>query len=273
MYADDILLLHTLPSGLSISTAQLDLDNLTSWLSSNNLSVNLSKSKYMYFSFRHQSFFNSIPSLLLNTLPIERVYSFKYLGLLFTCNLSWSNHISSIISRAKRLIGLIYRQFYHQSSSQTLLSLYLTIVRPILEYASPIWDPSSHSLSSSVESVQFFALKMVLKSWSISYPDTLSSLNLPTLHQRRQKAKLILLFKLQHNMIHSTLPPLQNTPRPPMSLRNYSSSNLIIPRCRTSSLYNSFIPSASRLWNSLPSFIKESHSLSLLKFSSDTNHL
>lgn len=114
-------------------------NNLTSLFSSNNLSANPSKSKYMYFSHRHQLLFNMVPSLSLSSQPID---SFKYPRLLFTCNLSWSCHVSSITCWVEHLIGLIYRQFYHQSSPQTLLSLYLIIIHPILEYTSPKWDPS-----------------------------------------------------------------------------------------------------------------------------------
>ena len=90
------------------------------------------------------------------------------------CNLSWSIHINSVIKRAKHIIGLLYRQFYSLSSSKTLLSLYTTIVRPILEYGSAIWDPPSASLSSFIEYVQYLALKMIQKSWSTSYADLLS---------------------------------------------------------------------------------------------------
>ena len=197
LYADDLLLLHTLSPqhDHDLVPLQSDLDIITSWFSSKRLSVNPSKSKYMFFSLKSQSLFDSLPPLLLSCTSFERVYYFKYLGLILSCNLSWSRHITTIIKRAKRLIGLIYRQFHSLSSSKTLLSLYTTIVRPVLEYGSSIWDPASTSLSSSLESVQHFALKMILKSWSTPYTDLLSSLNLSTLEHRRQRAKIMMFLK------------------------------------------------------------------------------
>ena len=129
----------------------------------------------MFFSLKHQSYFDSIPlALLLSNIPFDRVYSFKYLGLILSCNLSWSSHINDVVKRAKRIVGLLYRQFYSLSSSKTLLSLYTTMVCPILEYGSAIWDPPSASLSSFIEYVQYLALKMIQKSWSTSYADLLS---------------------------------------------------------------------------------------------------
>uniref|UniRef100_A0A1X7T181 Reverse transcriptase domain-containing protein n=1 Tax=Amphimedon queenslandica TaxID=400682 RepID=A0A1X7T181_AMPQE len=88
LYADDLPLLHTLSPHSDISPFQSDLDIITSWFYSNCLSVNPSKSKYMFFSLKRQQSFDSLSSLLLSNVPFERVYSFKYLGLILSCNLS-----------------------------------------------------------------------------------------------------------------------------------------------------------------------------------------
>ena len=45
----------------------------------------------------------------------------------------------------------------------TIICLYSSLVRPILEYCSVVWDPSFSSLSNSLESVQFFILKFTSK--------------------------------------------------------------------------------------------------------------
>ena len=201
MYADDIFLLHPLSSTQDLMSIQLSLNLISNWLSINHLQVNPTKSKYIYFSFKHQSSFDSLPSLKLGNIPISRVYSYKYLGLTFTCTLSWLVHINQAISKAKRLLVLIYRQFYHYSSSSTLLSLYINIVvRPILEYGSTIWDPSSTALSTSVEKVQFFPLKIISKTWSTFYSNLLSSINISSLEHRRRSTKLLLFFKLSNNL-------------------------------------------------------------------------
>jgi len=69
---------------------------------------------------------------------------YKYLGAWITSTLNWSTHISEICSRARRQAGIIYHKFYGHTSSSTLLQLYLTFVRPLLEYAAPVWDTSLH---------------------------------------------------------------------------------------------------------------------------------
>ena len=151
----------------------------------------------MIFSFRPQAYFDSFPPVMISDITLERVYSFKYLGLLFKPNLSWSSHIQNICKKAKKVLGLIYRHFYLHCTSSTLLTLYFTLVRPILEYCSVIWDPSSLTTISALESVQCFALKLVSKSWSTDYNFLLSSLNITTLAQRRRSAKILTIFKLK----------------------------------------------------------------------------
>ena len=47
---------------------------------------------------------------------------------------------------------------FHNSSTSTVIRLYITLVRPILEYCAVIWDPSS-PLSHSLDSVQRFTIK------------------------------------------------------------------------------------------------------------------
>ena len=102
-------------------------------------------------------------------------------------------------------LGLIYRHFY-KSSSKTLLSLYVTLVRLILEYASLIWDPSSPCVSSSLDAVQHFVLKLASKSWSSSYSSLLSSFNISLSHHCA-KSKVIHIFKLKQGYIPSVVFP------------------------------------------------------------------
>ena len=128
------------------------------------------------------------------------------------------------------------------SSSKTLLSLYTTIVRPILEYGSAIWDPPSASLSSSIESVQYFALKMIQKSWSAPYADFLSSLKLHTLQHRRLQSKLLTFFKFNNGFLHSVLPPVLHPLSPPMSLQHFCPDDFVVPFCRTSAYFHSSSP-------------------------------
>ena len=126
------------------------------------------------------------PVLTLNNEALEKVLSFKYLGLNITDYLTWSTHINVIASKARKLVGLLYRQFSTWSPPETLLQLYTSLVRPHLEYASQVWNPHLIKDIDQLESIQKFALKVCLKQWDSSYFNLLQSTNLPTLSNRRK---------------------------------------------------------------------------------------
>jgi len=73
-----------------------------------------------------------------------------------------------------------------KSTPTPLLKLYLTTVRPHLEYASSVWDPHLKKDTEDIEHVQKFALKL----WYCSYYNLLT--NIPTLAFRRQQLKSFL---------------------------------------------------------------------------------
>ena len=63
------------------------------------------------------------PSLELNGHQLEKVLEYKYLGVTLASNLSWSEHVDTIVCKTRKLVGMLYRQFYHWSSTEALLVL------------------------------------------------------------------------------------------------------------------------------------------------------
>ena len=123
--------------------------------------------------------------LSLGNSNLEKVECFKYLGLLLSSNLSFSQHIASICTKARRITGLLYRRFYHNANSDTLLQLYRSLVRPHLEYASPVWNPYLHKDTKQLENMEKFALRMITRKWDAGYQELLDTLGTPSLGTRR----------------------------------------------------------------------------------------
>ena len=99
-------------------------------------------------------------------------------------------------SKARKLIGMMYRQFYFWTNTSVLQSIYITCIRPHLEYAAQLWDPHVKRDIQMLESVQKFACKVCLKCWDMDYDNMLHCLDLPLLHVRRQHLKLITMFNI-----------------------------------------------------------------------------
>jgi len=62
------------------------------------------------------------------------------LDVTFTINLKFYHHIKKAVCKASRMIGIIYCTF-HVLTLHTLCLLYISLVRPILDYACVVWQP------------------------------------------------------------------------------------------------------------------------------------
>ena len=189
-----MLLYKPVKSIEDIHHLQMDIDTISDWVNCNNLTLNPTKCKTMVIS-RKRNSVKPHAQFTLNSSPLEQVETFKYLGILLSSDLSWSSHIDFICTKARKLIGLLYRRFYGNVDNHSLLELYSVLVRPHLEYAAPIWDPHFIKDTNKLESVQRFALKMCLKQWDLGYQDFLDLSQLPTLENRRLYLKLCTLYK------------------------------------------------------------------------------
>ena len=128
------------------------------------------------------------------------MHSYKYLGITLTSNLCWSPHVMNCCNKARRLVGLLYRQFYENATSPTLLKLYCSFIRPHLEYAAIAWNPALKGDIKLLENVQKFALRVCMKSWNSTYQELLTCAKLASLQDRRTRASLCHLFEIINNL-------------------------------------------------------------------------
>ena len=90
---------------------------------------------------------------LIHGKPVTQTKNSKYLGVVINEKLSWNPHIDETIKKSKKPLGLIKINFY-KSNKNIKLKCYLTLVRPILEYASSVWDPSTQENIKRLEQTQ-----------------------------------------------------------------------------------------------------------------------
>ena len=265
IYADDVLLYRPIRQASDFQLLQQDVDALGIWADNNYLTFNPSKCKAMVFSSRRQP----VPfpaNFSLNGFLLEVVDSVKYLGLSISSDLSWTNHINSITSKARKLVGLLFRQFYRCADTDVIRKLYIAIVRPHLEYASQVWDPYLLKDQQTLESVQKFACRVCLKRWDLNYSTMLEDLNIPTLAARRKQLKLCTLYNYVHGL--SVAPTETLSHRVPLvSSRHVHDLTLVRPFAHTNRFMYSFFPNTISLWNNLPSPIVHSNSIGTFKHS------
>ena len=126
--------------------------------------------------------FTTRPIVLGNN-TVEYVTTYKLLGIIISNDLKWNDHIDYISKNAsKRLYSLrIFKKV--GVNREGILKVYLTTIRPILEYGVQVWQDIPEFLSNKLESIQKRALHIIYPCHS--YLDVLNITNLSSLKERR----------------------------------------------------------------------------------------
>lgn len=272
MYADDTsLLVSSNNANILQNELSKNMCNIASWFKKNNLTLNLSKTKFMLFGTSHSlEQFKDI-SLLYDGNVIDRVDHFKYLGIIFDSTMTWSNHIDYLCSNVSKRCGIIRRVKY-LLPNHILKRLADSLVLPHFDYCSHVWSNCSLTLSSKLQVHQNNLARIILSAdIKTSIDSMMNSLNWLKLNDRWTNQILIMIFKCLignapdylcsqftfTNSVHNHV------------TRGQSSNTLTIPTYKTNSGIRKFHVRASNLWNNLDAHIRSNFdSLSLSQFKS-----
>ena len=171
-----------------------DIDRLGIWARKWGMRFQPVKCNMMQLTNKH----NKIQaSYTLEGTVLENVYSIKYLGVTITSDLKWNSHIRNVCSKANRTLGFLRRNLF-SCPQDVKEAAYKSMVRPILEYGSTVWDPHCNGLNDELENVQKRTARFVTRTYSNetgSMTGILEELNWETLQKRRKDNRLILLYK------------------------------------------------------------------------------
>lgn len=158
-------------------------------------------------------------------------------------------------------MGIIKRTFNHLDK-KSLVMLYKSLVRPILEYGCSIWFPTLKGDINEIEKVQRRATKIIPDLSQKSYPERLKALNLPTLAYRRKRADMLQTFRILKgidNVDPANFFEVDNSKTRGHSLK------IKKPRANTNIKLYSFSHRCINNWNSLPEEVIQSETLNGFK--------
>ena len=98
---------------------------------------------------------------------IDHVDEAKYLGILIHKKLSWKSHINSLIKKVNQTRGILQRNV-KSCNRDVKAQCYQTYVRPLVEYASSVWDPVGEGnpvLRNKLKMVQRQVARFVYNEW------------------------------------------------------------------------------------------------------------
>ena len=87
----------------------------------------------------------------------------KDLGVIITGTLSWDSHIHTITAKANKLLDLLKQTCPLLIDGSVRLSLYWSLVKSRLYYATQVWSPAYVTLNAKPEQVQRHASRWILR--------------------------------------------------------------------------------------------------------------
>lgn len=154
--------------------------------------------------------------------------------------------------KANRVLNFLRRNF-HDCPSNLKNTLFISNVRPILEYACVLWDPKERYLEQKIEQIQSKAARFVTKNYNFKQSVTAlkRQLDWEPLNSRRRRLRLKFLHRIYHDQ--TGLDKTKFIELPHFVSRRLDHSKKIREfSARTNIFKCSFFPNTVKQWNELP---------------------
>jgi hypothetical protein len=260
-FADDTKASKQITSGQDRVILQTSLTALCDWAGQHDLNLSLEKCVYLQIGYSDNSITYKIGARTLQ--PCSDV---KDLGIAVQSSLKPGLHCTQVACKANIRAKLILKSFLSHDI-QSLTRAFTTFVRPILEYATPVWCPFLKYDINLIESVQRSFTKKLFNLCHLAptcYNHRLHALGLQRLETRRIIYDLCTMFKLTHGLLGSQL---QHTLRyaPHVGTRGHRYKLFVAP-ARKLPLRCHFMHRIVNIWNWLPDNCFAPDTLSAFKF-------
>ena len=177
----------------------------------------------------------------------------RHLGVVLSEDLKWSKHAQCILAAASKRAGLL-RLMARDLPLPVASILYVYYVRPVLEYASPVWHRSLREEDAmSLERIQASVARSLLQAdWFTPKEELFRQLGWPALRWRREITSLTMFHKLPHSRPEPVSECLFQYASATSARSRRKPFQLLLPHTRTTHYRESFFYRSALLWNSLP---------------------
>ena len=235
LFADDCVLYREIKHEFDSHELQKDLNRLAQW------------------EHDWQHAFQYPKMLRLGDSTLQETDSHPYLGVCITKDLTWNKHIHQITASANRTLAFLRRNL-HSCPKNIKTTAYTTLVCPLLEYSSSVWDPHTQVLLNKIEMVQRRAARFCHNDYTSRetgcVSEMIKKLHLKLLTTRRTNRRL----NIFHKAIHSHLSlPVANLLQPIKRHSRHLNSKAFNTIHVSKNCYKfSYFPRTIKDWNSLP---------------------
>ena len=196
-YADDTVL-YSKKKNLQMAAQDLqaDLDSLANWCADNEIYVNISKTKTMFFGSRARLNSSELPSFRIGNSTLQRTKTYTYLGIKLDEQLALDTHANSLIQKVSNRIYQLTKIRSYITKKAALL-IYKNMILPVLEYGDIFLHSASQLIRKKLQTLQNKALRCALsKNKYYSSEDLHIQAKLLKLKDRRHMHILLHMYQL-----------------------------------------------------------------------------
>ena len=193
---------------------------------------------------------------------LKQVHCAKYCGIYIDSKLTFNTHVDAIVMKANSTRAFLARNI-HRCCRKVKQMAYTTYIRPIVEYASPVWDPHTKRNTNKIKMVQRRCARYVTGNFDSTSSVTflLNCQSWPTLEEGRRQYRFAVMYCILHNQVDIHWQSFLT--KTSYRTRGYS-CRLLVPFCKNHLYASSFFPCTSKDWYIPPSIQLMHHPLTSL---------
>ena len=242
-YVDDTTLAESVSKN-ETSCMQSCVDELVRQSEADGFQLNESKCKELRISFSSSP--STVDPITINDKQMEVVSSAKLLGVLVSDDLKWNVHVNHICKKTATRLYFLKQLKRAKVNPKDMLLFYTTCIRPVLEYACPVFDNAlPQYLSNNLERLQKRTLQIIYP--DLSYAEALVAAGITSLYERRQVLSETLFDQIMQDpshKLHDLLPPRNESTYCTRSREYFE-----LPICKTHRFRKTFIMNHSFNYN------------------------
>ena len=198
-FADDTRIGMEIKSLENANALQADLNKIYDWTERNNMVLN--PLKFELLQYGKKTIVDETYSYLSNTGDdITSKDVVKDLGVLMSSTCNFTSHIDSVVAKVKKLTSWAFRNFKSRTT-KFIMTTWKSLILPIIDYASQLWNPSKISDINHLEMLQKCFVKKIQYYQDWSYWDILRDLGLFSLQRRRERYRIIYLWSILEGLV------------------------------------------------------------------------
>ena len=267
MYADDTVIYYAASEANQLERVlNAELKLLHDWSTMNELFIHPKKTEYVIFGTavkRNQINSDNLSGVYLGDQVLNCRPFYKYLGVYLDQTLSFKEHVTRLVNKVSRQLGLLSR-VRNSLTVHAAERIFTAMILPKLDYCDFVWNNLAASRYNALERLQTRAARIILKESSLSHEHLLRQLSWMSLKARSNMHIVTFVFKCVRN----------NAPDLFMDYfvktsHNYSTRrnglDILVPKVSTETAKKGCYYLGAQVFNILPSRMKETESLLIFK--------